>query len=207
MLHRWFVKSCLVLVAAGLSTNAFAAEKFGERGQIVPLGSIGFSSSTDTPPSSAGAGAKSSTTTNLSLGPGLRYFVIDNLAIGLTLLYINSSTKTDGASETSDMTAVGAAPVIAYNIGLGESVSLLPELSLAYKSADNGKSGDKEFKLKNTTLGVYVPVLWHAAPHIFLGVGPSFNTDLAASQTALGKEEDTDKTTAWGLKSVIGGWF
>ena len=36
---------------------------------------------------------------------------------------------------------------------------------------------------------------------------PDQGSDLAASQTALGKEEDTDKTTAWGLKSVIGGWF
>ena len=207
MLHRWLFKSCLVLVAAALATNAFAAEKFGQRGQIVPLGSIGFSSSTNTPPSSAGAGAKSSTTTNLSLGPGLRYFVIDNLAIGLTLLYTSSSSKTDGASESEDMTAVGAAPVIAYNIGMGESVSLLPELSLAYMSADNGKSGDAQFKLTNTTLGVYVPVLWHVAPHIFLGVGPYFTADLAAKQTALAKQEDSDKTTAWGLKTVIGGWF
>jgi hypothetical protein len=48
----------------------------------------------------------------------------------------------------------------------------------------------------NTWLTIYVPFLFHLAPHFFVGLGPSAQLHLSGG----GGNE-------WGLDSMLGGWF
>jgi hypothetical protein len=47
------------------------------------------------------------------------------------------------------------------------------------------------------TLNLFAPIMFHPAPHFFVGFGPFLDTDLSGS----------DKVTTYGAKLTIGGWF
>ena len=62
-------------------------------------------------------------------------------------------------------------------------------LELSYASQNHTSS-------THTALVVYVPVLFHPAPHFFVGAGPSFQFDLSGPMSNI-----------YGIDSFLGGWF
>jgi len=182
-------------VAAGMmtfATSAMAAQYFGQQGGIVPLGSFSYSSNTSKPTS-----GDSSTTSTLNFSPGVRYFVAEKIAVGGDLTFTKFTPEKGDSTTWTGLKIAGA-----YNIGINNDWSVFPEVSIAYKSMSIGdNSGTK------TTFGLFVPFLWHAAPHFFIGIGPFYNTDISSKVKSGSTEADGSTDSAYGLMTTIGGWL
>jgi hypothetical protein len=173
---------CLVLL---LCTAAASAEdRFGTHGQIVPLGSIGY--------------VHSSGSDFFSIGPGLFWFPIDHLALGMSarLGYATGETivvSTGGVSSigSTSVTSLGLAPAVGAVISLGDRAALFPQgtvqLNWIWFSGISQNTVD---------LNAFVPVIFMPVPHLFLGFGPFIDGPVTGSAAA-----------AFGLQSQIGGWF
>jgi hypothetical protein len=190
----------IVVAVAALALAApavCAADRFGAKEQVVPLGSLSVSYS-----SLSVTGASASFTT-IALGPTLIYFVAQDVALGAsgTLIYQNLSQGSTSASATS----FGLEPFVAYNLWLSETASLLPQLGIGFASRESPTTSGNNPRLTTISLQFFVPVLFHPVKHFFLGFGPAFSYDLAASlSNATG---EAAKTTTIGAQTVLGGYF
>ncbi len=164
----------------------------------MPFGSISVSFS-----SYSVTGASASVTT-LSIAPTAYFFFVKDVAFGLSasLSYSNSSQGNTSAS----IGGYGVAPIFAFNWWLGDSVSLVPGFSLAVNSRDlAASSSGSNPRVTTVSLQVAAPLLFHPARHFFLGFGPIFSYDIAASlSNATG---EAPKATSLGAQSYLGGYF
>jgi hypothetical protein len=176
---------CLALLLC--TAAASAEERFGTRGQIVPLGSIGY--------------VHSSGSNSFSIAPGLFWFPIDHLALGMStrLGYTTGGTvlvsTTGGASAVSStsFTSLGLAPAVAGVISLGGGAALFPQGTVQFNWF--WFSGGS---LNEVDLNAFVPVIFMPVPHLFLGFGPFIDGQVSGSGS---------REAAFGLQSQIGGWF
>jgi hypothetical protein len=194
---------------AAVSTDAVPESKgaFGKSGQIAISSDLELkfesrTSKSPDPPDGTGEDVK---TTTITIGPALDYFVADSISIGGKIQYSNIS------SDGGDLSLIGIGPRVGYNLGLTDNISLWPKLSFIYAMATadiTTAAGDDEAKTTKMTIGVDVPFLFHPAEHFFIGIGPYFEMDLSASQK-VGDGDSTDgpKDTAFGVRTVVGGWF
>jgi len=162
---------------AGFAPAATSGSGFGAPGQIV----LSMGPTTDEHlffHKSTGGGW------TLQLSPALDYFLTSRVAVGGVLGYRHAS---GGAG--SDSVTLGARASTNFDFNDKFGVWPLGGLFFNHTSADHTSSS-------NTWLGFYVPVLFHVAPHFFVGLGPSLEWNLQ------GKND-----SVWGLDSVLGGWF
>jgi hypothetical protein len=128
---------------------------------------------------------------SLGLQPALDYFVIPHLSVGALVGYAHGSggtgTGTNGAG--SDSIRLGARA--GFNFDFTDKLSIWPlgGLNLGYASANHSST-------TNTWISLYAPVLFHPAPHFFVGAGPSFLFDLSGPMA-----------NVYGVDSFLGGWF
>ena len=87
-------------------------------------------------------------------------------------------------------------PRVGYNVGINEQLSFWPKGGLVFSHSSSSPDDSSDSR---TGLEIYAPLLFHPAPHFFLGGGPGLSTDLSSSGGA--------KTTTIRLESVVGGWF
>ena len=149
-----------------------------------------------------------------SLAPAADYFVIDNLSLGLELLFGYDSyspgsvtISTPGGSTTTsapstNLTEYGVAPRVGYNIPIGGSVSIWPKVFFEHAGYSVGGAGKGYGNIQ--LLGAYVPVLYHPTPHFYVGLGPNILTELGASSDG---QSATSKITSYGIFGSAGGWF
>jgi hypothetical protein len=163
-------------------------DRFGSRGQVVPLGSIsvGYSSASTT--------GASGSLTNVSIEPSLLIFVADNIGLGVSGVLDYSNLSSSGST-----TAFGGELSLAYNIWLSESVSIVPGGGLGVASSDSAGP-----RLTAIALELSVPLLFHPVRHFFFGFGPQFLYTLAASLSTSG---EAPKVTSIGVATAIGGYF
>jgi len=168
----------LLAVLFALSAQAAEQRRFGDAGTLVPSGSMTMSRQ------------PAFDLTEIAVQPSLQYFVTRNLALGLGVSYRRDSTP--------DVTLNGYAiiPSVGYNLRYGEHVSVFPQLffSASHATVSEGSGPDDVF-----AVGVFAPVLFHAAPHFFLGIGPQWST-AGTSSDLLGFQR-------LALQTVIGGWL
>jgi hypothetical protein len=159
---------------------AFASE-FGQKGQVLPSGSISYVHF------SSGDVSQS----RLLVEPEVRYFVLDHLALGGGLLYEIDNLTVAGVDRPS-VTTAGLDIAASYDVPLDRFFSLFVSTSL-YGIQRGGT---------DVVWGAsaFAPLLFHPANHFFLGAGLSFAADLFASG-------DSPKATAFGLRSIVGGYF
>jgi hypothetical protein len=143
------------------------------------------------------------------VAPAADYFVIDNLSLGLELLFgyqSYSPGSVPGATTTSapstNLTEYGVAPRVGYNIPIGGSVSIWPKVFFEYAGYSVGGAGKGYGNIQ--LLGAYVPVLYHPTPHFYVGLGPNILTELGASSDG---GSATSKITSYGIFGSAGGWF
>jgi hypothetical protein len=194
--------------AASASTDALPESKgaFGKSGQIaisqdLELKFESRTSKSPDPPDGTGEDVK---TTTITIGPALDYFVADSISIGGKIQYSNIS------SDGGDGSLIGIGPRVGYNLGLTDNISLWPKLSFVYAmtSAEADSPGAEEIKGTKMTVGVDAPILFHPAPHFFIGLGPYFELDLSSkAKVGDGDSVDGPKDTAFGVRTVVGGWF
>ena len=85
---------------------------------------------------------------------------------------------------------------------LTEILSVWAQLQLGYTHSSIS-SGAVSISGYSIPLGIFVPVLWHPTPHLFIGAGPIFETELASKLQGA----DTSKATSFGIQSVVGGYL
>ena len=170
---------CSALVIMGFATPAFAiggaANAFGQQGQFVPYGSlsVGFESQNDLD------------VINMSLNPGLLYFVTERWAVGGTL-------KLDLSAGDLDYATFGMGPTVAYNYPLSADFSFFPQAQLYFTV------GGGDIEQDSVGISAFGPFLWHLAEHFFVGVGPDLQLDF---------HNDAGEKFRLGGRSVVGGWF
>ncbi len=174
---------------------------FSKAGQIAISGDLQLQFESRSTKAAAGPDPDSQTT--ITIAPALDYFAIDGLSVGGQLGYSSTSQGDLSAS------AIIIGPRVGYNLGLTENISLWPRLAFQYRivnlSRDNPPpaTGTTDVSGNKMTVGVDAPILFHPAEHFFIGLGPYFEMDLSSKIEG----DDADKDTAFGLKSVVGGWF
>jgi hypothetical protein len=117
------------------------------------------------------------------------------------LLYQNASQGSTSLSATS----FGLEPFVAYNLWLSETASLLPEIGIAFASRESPTTSGNNPTLTTISLQFFVPLLFHPTKHFFLGFGPAFSYDLAASVSNATRE--APKTTTIAAQTILGGYF
>ncbi|MDP9002531.1 MAG: hypothetical protein M3O46_20770, partial [Myxococcota bacterium] len=141
----------------------------------------------------------SGSTTTIELEPALDYFVIRNLSIGGSIEFNYVS------AGTTHSTRFGVGPRVGYNFTLSDLISVWPRagLSIGTKSsttdpAPGAPAGTPSISSSGTNvqLNLYVPLMFHPAPHFFAGLGPFLDVDLSGDA----------KATTFGAKMTIGGW-
>jgi hypothetical protein len=134
---------------------------------------------------------KTSGAWQLRIAPAADYFVLQSFSVGGVVAYEHDSggggTGTNGLGRDSFSIGARAGYAFAFNDRFG--VWPLLGVRLDYTSANHASQTD-------TWLPIYLPFLFHPAPHFFAGVGPNFQVHLSGHET-----------TVWGIDTVLGGWF
>jgi len=184
--------ACLLLASPAA---AQPANPMGQAGQVSIQGDFQLQFAYQT--TSAAEGDDPDSVTTIELAPAADFFVAQGLSVGGQLVFVHSS-----AGDFSS-TGYGAAPRVGYFAALGPNVGLWPTVAFGYihSSADLGDLGDASGY--QIVLQARAPLVFQPADHFFLGIGPVFQTDLVSKV----EDEDADKDTAFGLQSVVGGYW
>jgi hypothetical protein len=227
--------ACVVSSAALAEETTFGSAKtlVISDDQPINLGSVGSIPLTAGSQSTVGfeygansgvGGAGGSSSIAFGVAPAADFFVIPNLSVGGQLLFDyysfgSSSTPSAGggasgstSNPSTNITVLGIAPRVGYNIRLTDWVSFWPKLYVSYATTSASQSGaDGSSGSNSFTLGLYAPFMIHPAKHVFFGIGPNFLTQLSANTTTSGGGASTStassKLTEVGLQATIGGWF
>ena len=146
--------------------------------------------------------------TAISIAPAADYFIIPNLSIGGIIGVATGTTFVDAGVVTisGDTTTFIIGPRIGYVLRLTDQLSFWPRLGIEYLH-ESISTGGNDVSGSKVPLIVDAPVLWHPAPHFFVGAGLLFSTDLSSSVSSGNLSMDASKTTRIGLEAMIGGYF
>jgi hypothetical protein len=170
------------------------AERFGRQHQIA------ISSDNSLTVSSATISGVDGSTTTVVLEPAIDYFLVDGLSIGgfTEFMYVSNN---GGHAST-----FGMGPRVGYNWTLSDLISFWPKVGLSIQNTSltgnptvtstGAAVSSTTVSTTNLAIDLYVPLMFHPAPHFFAGIGPFLDADLTGSPT----------TTTWGGKITLGGW-
>jgi hypothetical protein len=145
------------------------------------------------------SGGKGSTTT-FQFAPAVDYFVIRNLSLGGSVLFSYSS------AGSGHSTLFGIGPRAGYNFPLSDLVSVWPKAGMSISSTTqtievvnpvNNTTSSNSTSNTAIALNLFVPLMFHPAPHFFAGFGPFLDADLSGDA----------KATTFGGKLTLGGWL
>jgi hypothetical protein len=156
----------------------------------------------------------SSTSAGVSFEPSFDYFVSDGISVGVApaVSYgkttgIDSST---GAAVTSVTWGYAVEPRLGFVAHLSPLFSFYPRFGLVV----GGESYDEtEGSSQNTSSSVLVavhifaPLLVHPASHLFVGLGPSFYSELSDAVHYPDGASTQNRETTFGLALIVGGWL
>jgi hypothetical protein len=162
--------------SGGFAPAPAAAGGFGAEGQLA----LSMGATADQPfffHKTSGGGWQ------LHVEPAADYFIVPHVSVGGRVVYDHDS---GGGSN-----AVGLAARAGYDLAIDDRFSFWPlgGLAVTYASGNHTSHTD-------TWVTAFAPVLFHPAPHFFVGLGPSVNIHLSGPGG-----------TEYGVDSIIGGWF
>jgi hypothetical protein len=175
------------------TTPGSAVSIFGNKGQIAISSEAG---ATFTHTKVSGA---DDSTTSFVLRPGIDYFLIKQLSLGV-FLGVESLSQAGGSTTTF---AVG--PRVGYSIAFSDRFSIWPRVGFSYNSTklkiDEQSAPGISVPGSSTTnnalaLNLFAPFLFHTN-HYFAGVGPALDTDLSGDA----------KATTFAVRVTLGGWI
>ncbi|HEY1816019.1 MAG TPA: hypothetical protein VGG74_26910 [Kofleriaceae bacterium] len=161
----------------------------------------------------SGYDGTNSSTKTFEIQPGVDFFVLEHLSVGISLLgTYNSGTgidSTTGGPVSYSTHSFSAAPRVGVDIPLGTYTSLWPTASMGFGLESYSESETTSSNDENETyvwVALYAPVLVHLAPHFYVGFGPSVSTDLSRSITYPGSSASTqNRSTNVGAGFTVGG--
>jgi hypothetical protein len=180
--------------------------RFGERGELVVTGDVASSAFWTT---YDGTG---SSNLSIAFAPGLDYFVADHVALGVAVQATYSNViGLDGASVVhTTTTSVSITPRVAVDVPLGRWLSLYPRAGVyvGYEVQNEEEAGSANDSTQAFAgLDLFVPLLVHPAPHLFVGFGPTVRHDLAHSYVHPDGAGEQVLATTVGLGFIVGGWL
>jgi len=201
------------LPAAG--TTQPAVPRFGDRGTYAPSGSLSLGHSVSTSglwatssrASTPNLIARSVGTTNISIEPGVDYFVWDRIALHLELL-AQYNTSSDGSSY-----ALGAGAGAGYYVPLSERFGLFPRAKVSgfyqkFQASQVGSLSVGYFPYNSSHDAAYftadLPFVAHFG-QFFLGAGPRITQRLWQSSDV--NPYASSLRTGIQLVTMIGGWL
>jgi len=185
---------CLPLLFSATALAAVPAEH-----DIVLTGDFAVSYQHIT--SSAGSGS-----INLfRLAPSFDWVATGGLTVGAWLVYEHLDTSNGGSSSSAD--DYGIIPRIGYAAELGPKVFIWPRFGIGYLHGApdllNLPVSSGESTINRVQIDIDLPILFVPIPHIFIGGGPLVRVDLSSSAGGV----DSGKLTAFGLTTMVGGYF
>jgi len=186
--------------------------RFGDAGQVVLDGVLGASFG------HLGYSSGGTASTTFSVQPALDYFSSSGVSEGVSAFFRYADSSS--AIYTSDRSfSYGVTGAVGSNLWLGKLVSLWPKLSLGVwqtrislssvyggSTTVNGRAvaigSSTEITENAVFVDLYVPFLFHLAPHFFVGIGPEGYTDILNSANGT-----SNKREFFGASSTVGGWF
>src|SRR6185503_6103577 len=107
--------------------------------------------------------------TIIGIAPSADYFVAPNISVGALIGYASGSSSFMGVS--GDATAFAIFARGGYSMMLTDVISFWARLGIGYVYNSQSAGGMSQSGY-TIPLIVEVPILWHPAPHFFLGAGP-----------------------------------
>ncbi len=188
---------------------------FGDKGVAVVGGSLGVTSLSY---SNSGASQLS-----VTAEPGFDYFITRAVSMGGAVLLSYADQKGYdyfGPLIETKETGYGFGARLGINIALGQRLSVWPKFGLGLTNYNTKYSvltstaplattmpDQREFTSHALWINLYVPVLYHPAPHFFFGLGPSILADLSRTGTYSNAAPVENKRTRFGLTLTTGGWI
>jgi hypothetical protein len=166
---------------------------FGNQGQIA------ISSEAGATFSHTSVSGRDGSTTSLVLRPGVDYFLIKRLSLGVFVGIDHQAT------EGTKTTIFGIGPRVGYDVAFSDHFSMWPRIGFSYNSTKvkidsqtiNGiRTPSASDTNSAVALNLFVPFLFHTN-HYFAGVGPALDTDLSGDS----------KVTTYALRVTLGGWI
>jgi hypothetical protein len=105
------------------------------------------------------------------------------------------------------------APRLGADAPLGDSFSIYPlfELGIGHQTYDETGEGSGDQYVDDTvSVDLYVPLLVHPAPHVFIGLGPSVYHQVSSAVTYPADPlvpAVQNRETTLGARLVVGGWL
>jgi hypothetical protein len=175
------------------TTPGSAVSIFGNKGQIA------ISSEAGATFSHTSFSGDNDSTTSFVLRPGIDYFLIKQLSLGV---FLGVESQSQGDLST---TIFSVGPRVGYDIAFSDRFSIWPRVGFSYNST---KFKTDETSVDGLTvpgtsisnnalaLNVFAPFLFHTN-HFFAGVGPALDTDLTGDA----------KSTTFAVRVTLGGWI
>lgn len=135
----------------------------------------------------------------VAFSPGFDYFAVRGFSVGLDLTLSYDFTRGygfDGRLTDTTTTTIGAGPRFGLNLPIGDAVSFYPRVTLGIESLyeqesdalaplpGSGPAVGSSSSFSAAYVVVFTPLLYHPAPHFFIGAGPGVFTELGSMGTA-----------------------
>lgn len=184
--------------AAAESVTQERTQSFGDAGQLVVTGAteLGVNRSSYSAPDGA---TPPPSITSLLIDPSADFFVLHGLSLGARLAYSHGE---EAGAPSVDTFFFG--PRVGYNVTFDDHFSFWPTASISH--FDTWISGGVHGQ--GFSVSGYAPLLYHPAPHFFVGVGPQLVTDLTSTSTSSSlPDSKTPLLTDYGIQFTLGGWL
>jgi hypothetical protein len=172
------------------TTPGSAVSIFGAKGTLAISSEAGATFS-----HTSVSGVDGSTTTFV-LRPGVDYFVIPKLSVGVFL-------GVDHLSQPlASTTTFAVGPRVGYDIAFSDRFSIWPRAGLSFNHTAlevegvGGVTPSSDESNDAIAVNLFAPVMYHTQ-HFFAGVGPALDTDLSGNA----------KTTTFAVRVTLGGWI
>jgi hypothetical protein len=191
-----------------------AAPRFGAKGEFVVTGASNISISSEQ------YSASPASDFSATFSPGLDYFVVSNLSIGITADIAYTDDKGYDASGNlfaTKTTTFIAGPRVGFNIPFGDYLSWYPRIAFGLVTertneqlvtATTNPNGAPFATSSGSATGawadVFAPILVHPSRHFFFGAGPNFSHDFTHLE---GTSTISGQVTGVSGQFVIGGWW
>ena len=120
---------------------------------------------------------------SIFLHPAADYFIVNAISIGGVV----------GFNHSSNFTSIEIGGRAGINLNITDHIGVWP---MAGISVTHNSDSMAHTSSTPATLTIFAPFLYHIVPHLFVGVGPSFFLAL-----------NGNNDNAFGIDSIIGGWF
>ena len=138
---------------------------------------------------SAVNGGCSTSSTIYAIAPSAHFFVAPNVSVG-GLIGIAHGTNDQNSNDATTLESHSSGRL--QRTFHGEPVAQGPWAS-GTRADKRQRRWQRRHALGRPPDPIEVPILWHPAPHFFIGAGPTLTTELSSSASSMGTSQDSPR--------------